>query len=177
MAEHYKVPFSVSMTPSITIGESQAKATSAMDVEIGKTLGGSGIVGDTTSGDNITMLADGEEVTGYESGAAIYASSNAGTGTALSVTDVNNIVFIKNTGYEYSTTAALGDALTKTASKWTTNECVEIKTTNDSGVMIARLYPGEAIVLPRAGVVAFHVSTEGGSGNIAVEYAIINDGT
>ena len=55
MAEHYKVQFGVSMTPAITIGASQAVATSAMDIEIAKTLGGSGIVGDTTSGDNVTM--------------------------------------------------------------------------------------------------------------------------
>jgi len=178
MAEHYKVQFGVSLTPAITIGASQAVATSAMDVEIAKSLGGSGIVGDTTAGDNVTMLADGEEVTGFESGAPIYATSNAGTGTGLTVTDVNNISFIKNTGFVYSSSSALGAALTKTGGVWTTNECVEIKDTNDSGVIIARLYPGEAIVLPRAGAsVVFHCSTEGGTGSIAIEYAIINDGT
>ena len=178
MAEHYKVQFGVSMTPAITIGASQAVATSAMDAEISKALGGSGIVGDTTGGDNYTMLANGEEVTGFESGAAIYASSNAGTGVGLTVTDVRNIVFIKNTGFEYSTTSALGDALTKTSSVWTTAESLTISETNVSGEIIARLYPGEAIVLPRVGNgVIFWCSTEGDSGNIAIEYAIINDGT
>ena len=178
MAEHYKVQFGVSLTPAITIGASQAVATSAMDVEIAKSLGGSGIVGDTTAGDNVTMLADGEEVTGFESGAPIYVSSNGSSGNGLTVTDTNNIVFIKNTGFEYSSPSALGDALTKTAGVWTTAEAIEIKDTNDSGVVIARLYPGEAIVLPRAGAsVVFHCSSESGAGNIAVEYAIINDGT
>lgn len=178
MAEHYKVQFAVSMTPAITIGASQAVATSALDVEVSKTLGGSGIVGDTTAGDNLTMLADGEEVTGFESGDPIYASSNAGTGTGITVTDANNIAFFKNTGFAYSTTSALGDALTKTSGKWTTNEAVEIKITNDSGVILAQLYPGEAVIFPRAGAsVVFHCSTAGGTGNIAIEYAIINDGT
>ena len=178
MAEHYKVQFGVSMTPAITIGASQAVATSAMDAEISKSLGGSGIVGDTTAGDNVTMLADGEEVTGYESGAPIYATSNTGTGTGLTVTDVNNISFIKNTGFAYSTSSALGDALTKTGGVWTTNEAVEIKITNDSGAQLALLYPGEAIIFPRAAAsVVFHCSTAGGSGSIAIEYAIINDGT
>ena len=139
MAEHYKVQFGVSLTPAITIGASQAVATSALDVEIAQTLGGSGIVGDTTAGDDITMLADGEEVTGFESGAPIYASSNTGTGTGITVTDANNIVFIKNTGHVYSTTSALGDALTKTSGKWTTNEALEIKDTNDRYVKIPKL--------------------------------------
>ena len=178
MAAHYKDQFGVSMTPAITIGASQAVATSAMDIEIAKTLGGSGIVGDTTSGDNVTMLANGEEVTGFESGAPIYASSNTGTGVALTVGDVNNITFIKNTGFVYSSTSALGDALTKTGGVWTTNEAVEIKDTNDSGVQLALLYPGEAIIFPRAGNgVVFHCSTAGGTGSIGIEYAIINDGT
>ena len=178
MAENYKVQFGVSLTPAITIGASQAVATSAMDVEIGKSLGGSGIVGDKTSGDNITMLADGEEVTGFESGAPIYATSNAGTGTGLTVTDANNIVFIKNTGFEFSSSSVLGDALTRTGGVWTTDEAVEIKITNDSGVILAHLYPGEAVVFPRAGAsTVFHCSTAGGTGNIAIEYAIINDGT
>ena len=55
---------------------------------------------------------------------------------------------------------------------------VEIKDTNDSGVQLALLYPGEAIIFPRAGNgVVFHCSTAGGTGSIAIEYAIINDGT
>jgi hypothetical protein len=178
MASNYRVNFAVSLTPTIVNDAGQSVATTAMDSEITKSLGGNGTVGDVTAGDNITMLADGTEVTGYASGAAAYATSNAATGTGLTVGNVNNITIIKNTGFVYSSPSALGDALTKTSSKWTTNEAVEIKDTNDSGVILGILYPGEAMVFPRAGNgVVFHCSTAGGTGNIAIEYAIIVDGT
>ena len=178
MASNYRVNFSVSLTPTVVNDAAQSVSTTALDSEISKTLGGSGIVGDKTAGDNVTMLANGTEVTGYGSGAAAYATSNAGTGTGLTVGDVNNITIIKNTGFVYSSSSALGDALTRTGGVWTTNEAVEIKDTNDSGVIVGILYPGEAMIFPRAGNgVVFHCSTAGGSGNIAIEYAIIVDGT
>ena len=178
MASNYRVNFAVSLTPTIVNDAGQSVSTTALDSEIAKTLGGSGIVGDKTAGDNITMLADGTEVTGYGSGAAAYLSSNSSTGNGITVGDVNNITIIKNTGFEYSSSSALGDALSKTSSKWTTSQAVEIKDTNDSGVIVAILYPGEAVIFPRAGNgVVFHCSSYAGSTNIAIEYAVIVDGT
>jgi hypothetical protein len=178
MASNYRVNFAVSLTPTVVNDAAQSVATTALDSEIAKTLGGSGIVGDKTSGDNITMLADGTEVTGYGSGAAAYLSSNGTSGNGITVGDVNNITIIKNTGFTYSSPSALGDVLAKTSGVWTTSEAVEIKDTNDSGVIISILYPGEAVVFPRAGNgVVFHCSSYAGSANIAVEYATIVDGT
>jgi hypothetical protein len=178
MASNYRVNFAVSLTPTILNDAGQSVSTTAMDSEIRKSLGGSGIVGDVTAGDDITMLADGSEVTGYAAGSPAYLSSNAGTGNGITVGDVNNITIIKNTGYVFSSSSVLGDVLTKTASKWTTNEAVEIRHTNGSGVIIGILYPGEAMVFPRAGNgTVFHCSTAGGTGNIAIEYAVIVDGT
>tara|TARA_R100000049_G_C1884385_1_gene39644 strand:+ start:39 stop:578 length:540 start_codon:yes stop_codon:yes gene_type:complete len=178
MASNYRVNFAVSLTPTIVNDAGQSVSTTALDSEIAKTLGGSGVVGDITAGDNVTMLADGTEVTGYGSGAAAYLSSNGSTGNGITVGDVNNITIIKNTGFEYSSSSVLGDALTKTSGVWTVGEVVEIKDTNNSGVMISRIYPGEAVVFPRAGNgVVFHCSSYSGETDIAIEYAIIVDGT
>ena len=178
MASNYRVNFAVSLTPTVVNDAAQSVVTTALDSEIAKTLGGSGIVGDKTAGDNITMLADGTEVTGYGSGNAAYLSSNGTSGNGITVGDVNNITIIKNTGFLFSSSSALGDAMTKTSGVWTTAEAVEIKDTNDSGVIISILYPGEAVVYPRAGNgVVFHCSSYSGAAIIAIEYALIVDGT
>ena len=178
MASNYRINFAVSLTPTVINDAGQSVSTTALDSEISKTLGGSGTVGDVTAGDDIVMLADGTEVTGYGSGAAAYLSSNGTAGNAITVGDVNNITIIKNTGFGFISSSVLGDPLTKTSSKWTTAEAVEIKDTDDSGVILSRLYPGEAIIFPRAGDgVVFHCSSYTGAANIAVEYAVIVDGT
>ena len=175
MASNYKVQFSVSMTPTVVNDAAQSVATTAIDSEIKKSLGGSGAVGDV---DNVTMLADGTEVAGYAAGVAEYLSTNGSTGTSKTPGDVNNLVFIKNTGYAFGSSSALGDKLTKTAGKWTTKEAVDVRFTNNAGVVISKLYPGEAIVLPRCGTTAINCSTEDDTAtNIAVEWAIVTDGT
>tara|TARA_Y100001973_G_C5145358_1_gene305123 strand:- start:395 stop:922 length:528 start_codon:yes stop_codon:yes gene_type:complete len=175
MASNHKVQFSVSLTPTVVNDADQSVSTTALDGEIRKSLGGSGVVGDI---DGLTMLADGDEVLGWAAGVPTYLSSNGGTGVAtIECTDANNIVFIKNTGYLYGDATTLSDKLTRSGN-WTTNDAVEVTLTNVGGVTLATLYPGEAVVFPRAKSDAiFFVSSLAGSKNIAVEWAIVQDGT
>tara|TARA_Y100000593_G_C4284444_1_gene324613 strand:+ start:1111 stop:1650 length:540 start_codon:yes stop_codon:yes gene_type:complete len=179
MASNYKVQFSVSMTPTIVNDADQSVSTTAIDAEVKKSLGGSGSVGDI---DNVVMLADGtadDQVAGWAAGVPTYLNSNGSTGTGFTPSvGTRNMVFIKNTGYAWGDGTALGDKLTKTAGKWTDNEAIDVRFTNNAGAEIAKLYPGEAIVLPRCGTTTINCSTLNDTGgNISVEYAVVVDGT
>ena len=178
MASHYKVQFSVSLTPTVVIGEDQSVEANVIDEEIRKSLGGSGAVGDI---DAVTMLAADDEVEGWAAGVPSYISTDGGTGATIDTTDINNIVFIKNTGYASSvasgSSTTLGDRLVRSGN-WTSAAVVEVRHSAHDGTLLAELFPGEAIVFPRAGAsTSFVCPAKDNAANIAIEYAIIQDGT
>ena len=184
MASNYKVQFSVSLTPTVVNDADQSVETTAIDNEIRKSLGGAGILGDI---DGTTMLANGTEVTGYAAGVASYLSTNGATGGDIVIPDKDNsgtinkiMVFIKNTGFASSvgsgSSSTLGDKLTRSGN-WTTAALVEVRIANASGAILAQLYPGEAIIFPRIQNQTLNVSAGDNSANIAVESAMIFDGT
>ena len=170
--EQYEVDFSVSITPKIKQLQSGDTQSSSdlyyMDDEIGKSLGGSGRSGGLADGDGTTLTASGDDVTGWASGAPAYVTSNA---TRISGAS-HGMGIIKNTGHEFSSSSALGDALTKTSGKWTTAESITL-TFGGSTAVVCTLYPGEAMILPRWSAGACVTATASGSTHMAIEYALI----
>ena len=184
--QNYEIQFGVSLTPAINLAVDEGAATKVMDTEVKKSLGGSGTVGGV---DGLTVAASGADVTGYSGGTASYLESyNSGNGQDFAGVSTGLCgVFIKNTGFLYDA-GNLGDALTKTDSNnpydstdgWAATDAVKVIAQKSSGPtdednVIALLYPGEAIVLPRPpSTTTFNVSSNSGTTSIAVEYAIIS---
>jgi len=145
-----KVRFSVSATPIEDVGASSQGTISTYIAasECYGTVGGSGEVAgsdDTLTG--ITIEASsGNENDGYLDGARYYLSATqVAESSAVLITDLaaTGFVYFKHTGFEYSSTSALS----ATAN---TTDMLSIQTNSASNerVTIARLYAGEAIVLP-----------------------------
>ena len=169
MGETYEVDFAVSMTPKIKNDGVQGANQYYMDDEIAKSLGGSGTSGfvDGTS----AVTATGDDVTGWAAGAPTYIDSSDSTAGDRTITGASHAMgIIKNTGHRFSTNAVLGAAISKTAGKWTANDCITL-TFGGSTAVVCTLYPGESMVLPRWSAGAC-VITDAGDG-IAVEYALI----
>lgn len=170
--EQYEIDFSVSITPKIKQLQSGDTQSSSdlyyIDDEIGKTLGGSGKSGGAADGDGTTLTASGDDVTGWASGSPTYVTSNATTITGSS----HGMGFIKHTGHLFSSSSALGEAVTKTSGKWTTAESITL-TFGGSTSVVCTLYPGEGMVLPRWSAGACVTATGSGSNHMAIEYALI----
>ena len=147
-----KVRFAVSVTPIEDVGASQQGSVSTF---IGASEcfdgGGSGQVGGAnTDGDLLTGItiesSSGNANDGYTDGARYYLqATQVAESSAVLVTDLaaTGFVYFKHTGFEYSSTSALS----ATAN---TTDLLSIQTNCASNhrVTIARLYAGEAIVLP-----------------------------
>ena len=171
--EQYEIYFAVSITPKIkqVLSGNDTQSSSDLyylDDEIGKTLGGSGRAGGVADGDGTTHTASGDDVTGWAAGAPTYVTSNNTTITGAS----HGMGIIKHTGHEFSSSSALGDALTKTSGKWTTTESITL-TFGGSTAVVCTLYRGEAMILPRWSAGACVTATGSGSTHMAIEYALI----
>ena len=147
-----KVRFAVSVTPIEDVGASQQGSVSTF-ISASECFngGGSGQVGGGASdGDKLTGLtiesSSGNANDGYTDGAKYYLqATQAAEASAVLVTDLAALgfVYFKHTGFEYSSTTAL-------SSTANTADLLSIQTNSASNerVTIARLYAGEAIVLP-----------------------------
>ena len=128
-----RIEFAVSATPVATVAAGENVAVDTIAADIGKSLGGSASV--TTAHTTV----------GYASSTVAYGSVPANGGAKLQLGADNtayDLVFIKNTGFAYSSATALGDASTH-------NLLVHIETSGGSAwQQIASIPPGGAIVLP-----------------------------
>ena len=147
-----KVRFAVSVTPIEDVGSSQEGTVSTFIAasECFGSVGGDGQVGGAaTDGDKltgITIVSGGGANDGYTDGAKYYLSATqAAESSAVLITDLAAVgfVYFKHTGFEYSSTSALSETVN-------TTDLLAIQTNSASNerVTIARLYAGEAIVLP-----------------------------
>jgi len=144
-----KVRFSVSATPIEDVGASQEGSVSTFIAasECYGTVGGSGeVAGSSDTLTGITIEGTGGANDGYLSSARYYLSATqVAESSAVLITDLaaTGFVYFKHTGFEYSSTSALS----ATAN---TTDMLSIQTNSASNerVTIARLYAGEAIVLP-----------------------------
>ena len=147
-----KVKFAVSVTPIEDVGASQEGSVSNFisASECFGSAGGSGQVGGAaTDGDKltgITIESGGGANDGYTDSAKYYLQATAvAEASAVLVTDLANLgfVYFKHTGFEYSSTSALSSTA-NTADLLS----IQINSASNERVTIARLYAGEAIVLP-----------------------------
>jgi len=162
-----RVEFATSITPIVTIA-AVSGASSAHDVietDIGKSIGGSGSVASTSSTAHTTV--------GYSSGSPAYGQAvvNGGTKVQLGADATDyKMVFIKHTGFEYSTSSALSSTAN------TQSLIVYIETTADMVTSASFTIPsGGAVCIPSINLgTAMGLWTESsGANTIAIEYALI----
>lgn len=162
-----KVTYAVSCTPQEELTNENSGTTFVIASEVNTSLGGSGAA-------VVTDYSGASAVQGYKNASVYYieAIDSADT-TDISSESTASFVFIKNTGYTYSSATALGDALSKSLK-------VMIGTTT-----ISVLDGGEAIILKDdnagldcTGIHVRTVDTDGSNnasaGHLAVEFLVVD---
>lgn len=131
-----RVQFAASVTPIVTMTSDDAADHDSIGSDVGKSLGGS------------AYIAVGQEVhttVGYASGTVAYGNAPANAGAKLQLgadATAYDMVFIKHTGYKYSSATVLGLATTNTLD-------VLVETTAGSAWQkICSIPAGGAILLP-----------------------------
>ena len=153
MADH--INFSVSATPIEELTEEQGGTTKIVASEVATPLGGSG---DSIGISNYSGALNAQ---GYKDGAVGYLDAvHAAGGVQLSQRNQGDFLFIRNTGFKYSTATEVGLAttdcvlVTVRVEAWETAAKAGWVRGNDAGAIhyieIAWLKPGQAIVLPLA---------------------------
>ena len=139
-----KMRFAVSATPveTVTSGSTEATTFDVPSVECYGSVGGSGEVA------GVAYVDVGGANDGYLSGSPVYFSAPAAadnSGQALTSLASCKFLYLKHTGFEFSSTSALS----------TTTNTVDALTILVTGgtdhTVIARLLAGESIVLPMRG--------------------------
>ena len=153
-----KLNFSVSITPieELTTAEGGGETTDTMWPGTGKSLGGGGQL----------ALAGGIEGNIGYGGSGVPAYVTTGGALNASSTELRGL-FIRNTGFEYSSPTVLGAASTDNV------------TVTVGAKVIADLGPGQAMFLPNAGGAANDLDpaeftvTKTGSTELAVEFLAV----
>jgi len=131
-----RVQYAVSATPIVTVAAAaESPAVDALCADVAKSLGGSGSA-------TVTWGA----TVGYAAGVPAYVQSGANaavgqTAITLTIPASAKFIYIKHTGYIFSTTAVLGEA---TTAKLTICTAAVIA----AATTIAILNAGDAIILP-----------------------------
>jgi len=163
-----KVTFAVSCTPQEELSTENITTTYVIASEVNKSLGGSGTA-------TCASYAGTAANQGYLNATVNYFEGlDSADDTDLSSESSATFIFIKNTGFTFSSATALGSSLNKA-----------LKVMAPGGTtLISILDPGEAIVLKddNAGLDGrFHVRTvdldgsnNTSAGHLAVEYLIVD---
>ena len=139
-----KMRFAVSATPveTVTSGSTEATTFDVPSVECFGSVGGSGEVA------GVAYVDAGGANDGYAGGSPVYISAGTAadaSGSALTSLASCKFLYLKHTGFEYSSTSALS-ATTNTVDALTI-----LVTGGTDHTVIARLLAGESIVLPMRG--------------------------
>ena len=146
-----KVHFAVSMTTLEMVGSSSEGSTQNFIVA-SEAYGSGGGSGEVTGLDIISGAGAGDgydDGTRYYQSAAAIAEDNASDAAgshdlgAMDATTGIEFLYIKHTGFEYSSPTALS-----ATANTTDLLAIQTNSASDERVTIARLYAGEAIVLP-----------------------------
>ena len=155
-----RVEFAVSATPieTVTSGSTEATTFDVPSVECFGSVGGSGEVA------GVTYVDAGGANDGYAGGSPVYISAAIAvdaSGTALTSLAACKFLYLKHTGFEYSTASALS------ATTNTVDAVTILATGGTDHIVIARLLAGESIVLPMRGTTNISVyeisSSDGGN--------------
>jgi len=160
-----KVTYKVIMTPFTTVAADSGSyaAHDVVNQDIGKKLTGTA---------DVTVDTTAHTTVGYADGTVAYVEAADGAKTQLGADNTAyDFVYIKHTGYIYSSATALGAAATELLDVF-----IE-KTAGSAYIEICSLPPGGAICLPnfpaQGANLGIHVQPASGSNHIAVEYALI----
>ena len=168
-----KVRYGISVSPLEDITDEQSNTYTVISGEVGQNLGGSG---EAPVADYSASAAN----QGYKDGAVNYleAPDGAGGEVAISTETTASFVFIKNTGYVFSSATVLGAV--------NTTRLVKV-TTNSGAIILSCLDAGEAMVLKglqATGTIAANgikvetVDSDGseasGGIHLAVEYLVVD---
>jgi len=164
------IRYGVHVSPVEELVDEQAGTHEVISGEVGKNLGGSGEA-------VVTDYAGTAANQGYLNATVNYleAPDGAGNEVAVSAESTASFIYIKNTGYVFSSATALGAASTRA-----------IKVTANSGaIILSILDAGEPFVMKddNAGLVASGIKVEtvdadgtetGGGVHNAVEYLVVD---
>jgi len=161
-----KIRYAISVVPIEELTDENSNTHNVISGEVGKTLGASGEA-------VLTNYSGSGAIQGYTNGAPYYMEARHTSPSSISDEVSASFVFIKNTGYTYSSSSVLGDALATQS----------LKVMIDSTV-ISLLDAGEAIVLKDdnanidcsninvRSVSSLGVNNTGGS--LAVEFLVVD---
>jgi hypothetical protein len=166
MAIQDTVRYAISVTPVEQVADVDGNNHDIIASEVGRSLGGSGtaLVADFSA----TAAAQG-----YKDHTVNYLEALDSATTAISTEATATFVYIKNTGYTFSSATALGAALTAS---------IQVMS---GAVLLAVLDAGECFIMKddNAGIVASSVTvktvtTANGAdaalGHLAVEYLVVD---
>jgi hypothetical protein len=161
-----RVEYAVNITPIATIDavSNQSAVHDVIELDIGKSLGASS---------SVAVGQTAHTTVGYAAGTVAYLEAVDDAKTQMGADNqAYDMVFIKHTGYSYSTATALGTTSISVALK------VFIEYTGGSAwAHIASIPSGGALVLPsfpaQGASKGIFVQPASGTDHIAVEYALI----
>jgi hypothetical protein len=130
-----RIEYAVSATPIVSVAAGENQAVDTISADVGKTLGGSGSA-TVTWGSTV----------GYGSGSPVYVTTATNyavgqTATSLGTFTNAKFIFVKHSGYLYSSSSAVGAATTAKLK-------VCMVATIAAATTVAILNAGEAIILP-----------------------------
>jgi len=135
MADH--INFNVSATPVEELTDENSNTVKVISGEVATALGGGGDSVDLTDYSGTAVKQ------GYKDGAVSYIDiTHAAGGVQLTAERAPDFVFVKNTGYKFSSTTVLGAA---------TTDCVMVVIKDVGNTLfyeIAWLKPGQAALFP-----------------------------
>jgi len=164
------IKYAISVEPREELSDEQANTHTVISGEVGKSLGGSGVA-------TVTAYDGTAAAQGYLNATVNYleAPDGAGGEVAISTEATASYIFIKNTGYVFSSATALGVVSTRS-----------VKVTASSGtIILSILDAGEPFTMKddNAGLVASGIKVEtvdndgtetaGGVHN-AIEYLVVD---
>jgi|TARA_R100000750_G_C2274821_1_gene68899 hypothetical protein len=170
MATTHKAQFSVSLTPAVSLSESDNNYAEhvVMHESIRQTVGGSGTITDGGTEVNSDITAADSGAT-WDEGVAVYATSG---GTTIAIADGNvAALMIKHTGFLYdnSTTSNASTTASAAADTCVVNMDISVSgTLSGSDTPISILKNGEAMLLVRPGTGAC-IALANGDNAVAVE--------
>ena len=161
-----RVEYAVNITPIATIDavSNQSAAHDVIELDIGKALGASA---------SVAVGQTAHTTVGYAAGVVAYLNAVDDAKTQIGADHTPyDMVFIKHTGYSYSSATALGT----TAISVGLNVFIEY-TAGSAWATIASIPTGGALVLPsfptQGSSKGIFVQPASGTDHIAVEYALI----
>ena len=130
-----RIEYAVSATPVVTVDAGENEEVDTIAKDVGGSLGGSG-----------SSTVNWGTTVGYGSGAAVYVTTgtnyaNGQTATSVGTFTNAKFIFIKHTGFLYSSSSALGTATTAKLK-------ITMAATIAAATTVAILNAGEAIILP-----------------------------